>query len=332
MRVLTPTRKPSRPSVSEICQRISNRIPWEERYTDEFYEDILNAGFNSATIEQAFVLAQIVESIGPITLRGAFYRAVSAGIFPDTAEAHYRTAGNIVLKLRRSGCISYSKIVDATRRRLKPGSWSGVGDFLDAVAVSYRLDLWSRQKNYIEFFVEKDAMAGIIEPVTREYDVALNIIRGDISETFVYNIADEWKQIRKPIYSYYLGDHDPSGLRIEKTLVRKLCDYTNQREDFFWCRLAIDKEDFSDPDILGFPIKGDRNSKAWQTKHRDYLAAHGDRCVEVDALAPDEIRRRVREIIESHIDQDEWSRLKLIEEQERETVQQFVLAQKGAAA
>jgi hypothetical protein len=58
------------------------------------------------------------------------------------------------------------------------------------------------------------AMAGIIEPVTIEFDVHLNVIRGQVSETFVWNVAEEWKVIDKPIYAYYLGDHDPAGFKI----------------------------------------------------------------------------------------------------------------------
>lgn len=310
--------------------RVQERLPgWRQHYVDEFYHPILEAGFNSATIAEAFVLAQIVEQVGPITLRGAFYRAVSAGLFPDTGDAHYRKAGNIVLKLRRARCISYSKIVDSTRRQLKPLSWSGMDDFMETVARSYRRDLWSRQEHYIEFFVEKDAMAGIIEPVTHEYDVALNVIRGDVSETFVYNIAEDWKAIGKPIFAYYLGDHDPSGLRIEYTLLEKLVDYSG-RNDCIWERLAITDDDYA-RNPLGFPIKGDRNSKAWQSKNGSYLEKFGDKCVEVDALDPEEIRRRVRETIETHIDQGEWSRLKMIEAEERASIKQFVLPQKGAA-
>src|SRR5205823_11203781 len=176
-------------------------------------------------------------------------------------------------------------IVDSTRRRLKQSSWSGLKDFTEDAANAYRLNLWSRQAHYIEFFVEKDAMAGILQPVTYEYDVHLNVIRGQVSETFVWNIAEEWKEIEKPILAYYLGDHDPSGLKIEVSLKSKLHHFTGK--DFSWQRLAITEDDFKDKGLLGFPVK---RSGSW----REYLARHDDRCVEVDALPPDEIRERVK--------------------------------------
>ena len=56
---------------------------------------------------------------------------------------------------------------------------------------------------------------------------------------------------------------------------------------------------------------------------REYLAKYGNRCVEVDALPPDEIRARVKDAIESHIDAMAWERLQETERLERETFQKI---------
>ena len=301
-----------------------NWIPDDDEY---FYNEIIDAGFNRATIKAAFVLATIIQRHGPISVRSAFYRAVSAKLFPGTHDCHYATAGRIVLKLRRSGCLSYSSIVDSTRRTLKASSWSGLEDFADTVAAAYRRDLWARQKDYLDFFVEKDAMAGILEPIVMQYDVPLRIIRGDISETFCFNIAEEWNRIKKPICVYYLGDHDPSGLRIEQTLRKKMEGFC--RHPFSWKRIGIVDTDFNNPEILGFSIKGDHNSPAWKTRNGAYLEKYGDRCVEIDALEPDVIRQRMRAVIESHIDQAEWRRLQLNETLEKESLRTIVASLKS---
>ena len=260
----------------------------------------------------AFGLAQLALKHQPITVRGLMYRAQAAGLFPSTSHKYYKQTTRIVLRLRRAGLMPYRWIVDSTRRRLKPSSWSGLSDFVDDAAKAYRLDFWSRQSDYVEVFCEKDAMAGVLKPVTNEFDVHLNVIRGQVSETFVWNIAEEWKEIEKPIFAYYLGDHDPSGLAIEASLKAKLALFTGK--EFHWQRLAITSEDFAS-DLLGFPVK---RSGSW----RDYLARYGDRCIEVDALPPGEIRQRVREAIEAHIDYAEWHRLQETERLERETLQQ----------
>lgn len=74
-------------------------------------------------------------------------------------------------------------------------------------------------------FVEKDAMAGVLRPVTHEFDVHLNVIRGNCSETFIWSIAEAWEEIEKPIVVYYLGDHDPNGLDIERDLKERLAGF-----------------------------------------------------------------------------------------------------------
>jgi hypothetical protein len=158
--------------------------------------------------------------------------------------------------------------------------------------------------------------------VTAEFDVHLNIIRGQVSETFAYNVAEEWKRIEKPIYAYYLGDHDPSGLEIEQSLRTKLETFSECR--ISWKRLAVTHDQFRRQDLLGFPVKDTISGR----RRQRYIRSFGNRCVEVDALEPNEIRALVRTAIESHIDQDEWRRLQETERLEKETVRDLVLAPK----
>jgi len=287
--------------------------------TPESYTYVADCGFNRATLLPALVVAQVVTAQHPLTLRGVFYRVVSAGIYPDTSNSYYRQCQQIVLKLRRHGNLPFKWIVDSTRRRLKPSSWSGLADYFDTVEQAYRRDLWARQRDYVEIFCEKDAMAGVIEPVTAEFDVHLNVIRGQVSETFAYNVAEEWRRIEKPIYIYYLGDHDPSGLEIEETLRRKLETFSECR--ISWTRLAVTRDQFRRQDLIGFPVK---NTVSGHRRQR-YIRSFGNRCVEVDALEPNEIRTLVKAAIEGHIDEVEWRALQETERLEKQTVRQLVL-------
>jgi hypothetical protein len=272
-----------------------------------------STNFNTATLWKVFGLGQILSREQPITVRGAMYRAIGI-LIEDSSEPNYDCIKNLILKMRRLGLIPYSYISDSTRRRLKPSSWSGLADFAETVAQAYRKNLWERQSDYIEIFVEKDAMAGVVEPVTDDYDVTLNVIRGNCSETFIYRVAEIWKQIRKPIHVYYLGDHDPNGLKIEEDLYRRLEGFGVVITK--WQRLAITRADFTNPEVIGFPIKKKGHPSTWQP----YVDIYGDRGVEVDALPAIEIRQRVEQAILSHIDQNEWETLQLIEAEERKDV------------
>src|SRR5260221_9686270 len=49
---------------------------------------------------------------------------------------------------------------------------------LNEAADYYRKNLWKDMDCYLEIWVEKDALAGIIYDITRKYDVSLNVARG----------------------------------------------------------------------------------------------------------------------------------------------------------
>jgi hypothetical protein len=265
---------------------------------------------------QEIALVFICAEEQPLTLRRAFYRAVSAGLYLDTSDRYYDSCGERILKLRRLGILPYAWITDSTRRRLKPSSWSGLEDYAETVAKAYRKDLWQRQPDYVEIFVEKDALAGVVEPVSEEYDVCLSPIRGNCSETMIYRVAEIFRAITKPIYCYYLGDHDDNGLKIEKDFLRRLTGFLGSEHSrrLHWQRLAVTEADFRNPDYLGFPVKRKGPAGAWQP----YLTRYGDRCVEVDAIPSQEIRDRVKAAILNHVDDGEWQFLQEQEERERE--------------
>src|SRR5262249_44007178 len=119
-------------------------------------------------------------------------------------------------------------------------------------------------------------------------------------------------RVSKPIFGYYLGDHDPSGCDLERDLKDKVRRYS--RREITWERLGVIATDFAEHNLVRLPIKPkDKRAPA-------FIAAHGPACAEVDALPATELRRRVREAIGRHIDQDRWEDLLRIEQLEREAI------------
>jgi hypothetical protein len=277
---------------------------------------------------------EVLKQEHPMTLRQLYYRLVSAGVLAN-AQAEYKRLGGVMTRLREAGGVPRTWIVDHVRSTLKPSSWSGLADFADTVRQAYRLDFWAGLPHHVEVFVEKDAVAGTVQPVTAEYDIRLRVCRGYCSLSFAGEIADLWAEVEKPIFAYYLGDYDPSGFDLERDLREKLTRYSgrgvwwcagdgpaskvgNGRSDVFWVRLAVTAEDFADFDLVRLPVKEkDRRAKR-------FLEEHGNDCAEVDALPPSELRRRVHEAIETHIDQERWARLQEVERLEQETLQAAV--------
>lgn len=272
----------------------------------------------------------ILKTERPMTLRQLFYRCVSAGLIANS-QKEYDRLGGVMTRLREAGAVPRTWIVDHVRSTLKPSSWSGLQDFGETVRNSYRLDFWASLDHHVEVFVEKDAVAGTIQPVTAEYDVALRVCRGYSSVSFAGEISDEWRRIEKKIYALYLGDFDPSGFDLERDLREKLERYAGKRIHVYdprdpdhdysgftapiiWTRLGVVASDFEAHDLIRLPIKQtDKRAPAFQR-------LHGNDCAEVDAIPPGELRNRVQEAIEEHIDQKRWRRLQKVEQAEQESL------------
>jgi hypothetical protein len=288
---------------------------WEPRLQPEDYEAIATAGFYAKTLPLACVAVDILATLHPLGVRGLMYQLVSTGWVPSTADNYYEQVDRLTIVLRERGVIPFEWIVDELRVRVKPNSWSGLSDFGDTVRDVYRKNFWEHLPTYIEFVVEKAAMAGTLQSVTDAYDVALNPIRGMSSISALHSVAMLWREIDKPIHAYYLGDHDPSGLKIEADAREKLARYSGR--SFTWERLAVLPEDFDIFDLLRLaPKQEDSNLRA-------FLANGYYDCAELDAIPPDALRERVHAAIEQHIPADEWARLQRVEDAERASLQRF---------
>ena len=74
----------------------------------------------------------------------------------------------------------------------KPDTYSTIEEALEASARYYRRSLWVDSEDRVEVWCEKDALAGVLYPVTSEYDVPLMVTRGFSSETFAYEAVAAW--------------------------------------------------------------------------------------------------------------------------------------------
>ena len=77
-----------------------------------------------ATLNELII--DVVEQDYPVSLRGVYYRVVSAG-GDDKTEHAYRAVGRRLLELRRQGEIAYDRISDGTRWVVRPRSYDDLG-------------------------------------------------------------------------------------------------------------------------------------------------------------------------------------------------------------
>jgi hypothetical protein len=188
----------------------------------------------------------------------------------------------------------------------KPRTFSSVSDALKRTAELYRRALWDEQKVYVEVWLEKDALAGVLYPITSEWDVPLMVTRGYPSLSFLYEAAEQIGETDKQTFIYYLGDHDPSGVNIPKVVERDLREMAPDA-DIMFERLAVNLEQIRQLNLPTRPTKtSDSRAKSFKGES-----------VEVDAIPPATLRSLVNAAIVKHIDKRALKILQVAEESER---------------
>lgn len=247
----------------------------------------------------------------PMSVRQVFYQLVSLGVVPKTEAAYKSTVIRLLTAMRREKEIPYNWLADATRWMRKPESHSSLGAMLELSAELYRRDLWLQQDSYVEVWLEKDALAGVVFQATSKWDVPLMVTRGYPSLSFLSSAAEGMPE-DKPCYLYYFGDHDPSGVDISRKTEATLRELAPEVELHFE-RVAILPWQIEEWELPTRPTKRtDTRAKRFKGKS-----------VEVDAIQPDTLRDLVNDCIVGHIGQQALEQTLDAERMERETLEKI---------
>jgi hypothetical protein len=256
---------------------------------------------------------EIISKSKPMIVRQVFYQATVKDIV-EKSEAGYTKVQTDLVQMRRAGVLPYGWLADNTRWQRKPRTFSGIEQALNDTARLYRKALWDDVDAHVEIWLEKDALAGAVLPVTSMYDVPLMVARGYASLSFLHSAAEYINDLAVPVYIYHFGDFDPSGVnageKIEETLNEMAPD-----ADITFKRVAVTAEQIADWNLPTRPTKPtDSRSKKFGSKIS----------VELDAIEPDLLRDLVRQAIERHLPADQFKVLKAAEESERELIRELV--------
>ncbi len=272
----------------------------------------------------------------PMTVRQVFYRLVSIGAIAKSEAEYKQTVCRLLGEMRLDGTIPYGSIADSTRWMRKPQTWNSVEDALRETARLYRRNVWWGLGQYVEVWIEKEALAGVLSDVTSEYAVPLMVTRGYPSLTYLHAAAEaivaQIRQGRAPTI-YYLGDFDPSGVDIRRNVEQRLREFVSEinfsnsfgaffSSDFTFQALAVFEEQ-----IEAYRLQT-RPTKQSDSRSRGF----GNQSVELDAIAPNELRALVREAVESHLPDGALDEVHLAEESERAILTRIAETTAGTAA
>ncbi|MGH3499771.1 MAG: hypothetical protein ACRDQA_02540 [Nocardioidaceae bacterium] len=278
------------------------------------------------------IIAAVAEE-HPVTLRGVYYRVVSAGVVEKT-ELGYRLVGRRLLELRRNRKVPYSHVTDGTRWVTRPTTFTDLDQMLDDAAASYRRALWHQQDDEVQIFTEKDAISGVILPITQQWDVPLGVIRGYCSESFAHNVAasiiNSNVSRSGTTYLYQLGDADPSGVDAWRDFTEKVSAFITEAtaaeldlmQFVRFERLAVTEEQIDEWQLPTRPTKkSDSRAKKFT-----------GRSVEVDAIPAPMLRRLVEDVITEHMDQEQLRITQHVEQEERDIFARMVARKREEVA
>lgn len=263
--------------------------------------------FRRNTLELIAVCKQILEDYASegydLTLRQLYYQLVSRAIIPNK-QAEYQKLGVTINRARLSGLIDWNNIVDRGRHTSSNSHWKHPGDILQSCIDSFMIDKWADQPNYVEVMCEKQALEGVLEPVCSELDIPFSSNKGYSSASFMYRkgktLHRKYNHRNKSLHVLYFGDHDPSGLDMDRDIKERLELFSGAR--IYLYRLALTMDQIEEYDPPPNP------AKLTDTRADAYIAEHGYTSWELDALEPRKLASLVKEKVAELRDDNLWSK------------------------
>jgi len=254
-------------------------------------------------IKEAF---NVLSEYNPMTLRQVYYQLVSKQII-ENKKSEYQRLDNALIVARKEGLIPYEWIEDRTRRPRDIAMWEDLSEFIEDIRYAYRKNIWSRQKNYIVVWVEKEALSEIFRKIVEPYGVTLVVGRGYNSLSIKKELADRFKSMNKSVIILYFGDFDPSGEDIYRDLIDSF--------SFFETRPKIEKIALTREQVEEYHLPFDFTKKT-DARASKFIDKYGDMAVELDALPIQVLQGLIKENIEKYLDAKAFNSVIAEEEQE----------------
>jgi hypothetical protein len=267
-------------------------------------------GLGVKTIEIREAIKVILEEIQPATVRAVCYRLFVQKLIPEMTRLQTDRVGRMLVALREESIIPWQWVVDETRAVERVACWPDFTSHFDDFQAEHALDPWVNQPERVIVVSEKGTVRGTLQPILSDLKVPMLVCHGYSSATAAHDLAVRSRGRDSPLRILYVGDHDPSGTHMsELDLPGRLARYGG---NVTIERVAITREDMSGLPNFSASDKPANPLCSW------YLRTHGDRCVELDAMAPPILRERVRAAVLAHVELDAWAESLAREEDELE--------------
>ena len=251
-----------------------------------------------------------------LTLRQAYYQLVARG-YIENNERSYKNIGSLINDGRLAGLIDWNSITDRTRNLRNRAHWDQPQDVIYSAKYSYLLDKWEGQPNYVEVWVEKDALIDIVGQACRPLDTPHFSCRGYTSQSEMWSAAQRFirQKNREARYIIHLGDHDPSGIDMTRDIQERLEMFG---ADVYVKRVALTMNQVTTYNPPPNP------AKITDSRCGKYIDQYGEESWELDALEPQMLVNLIRNEVTALRDDALYQATCEREAQEKEELQLLV--------
>lgn len=230
-----------------------------------------------------------------LTLRQLYYQFVSKDIIENT-ERSYKRLGSIVNDGRLAGLLDWESITDRTRVSSCINTYMNPREIMDIAARAYRQDVWGSQPSYVEVWVEKEALAEVIQRAANKLYVPWMSCRGYVSQSAMYEASRRFNDNSgRPCHLIHLGDHDPSGIDMTRDIDDRLRTFGSE---VIVTRIALNMEQVREYRPPPNP------AKMTDSRVGSYIKKFGKQSWELDALRPELLEKLITSEIESLMDME----------------------------
>lgn len=280
-------------------------------------------------IEQ--VLMVIAASTYEISVRFIFYRLVGNYGYPKT-ERDYKNLAELLVKARRAQLIPFDAITDSDPA-LAGGAWgySGRADYLHSKkSVSgYSIDPLRGQPYEIELWSEDAGSVPMLAGIAQDYPVTIYSTGGFSSVTVTHSIAQRVLSRHVPTIFLHIGDYDPSGESIFKSMSQDVGAFVSAESGCSWdpnTGQTYNEEDLDEASYDFRPIRvalTEEQTLQWNLetappKKTDSRSRNWEgETVQVQAMTEDQMRDVVTETLDRFYDHDVANEIKAQARRER---------------
>lgn len=278
----------------------------------------------SARVTERITLAQQVlaeyQAAGyTLTIRQLYYQLVARGYIENSQRSYKRIVADMT-KARMAGLVPWTAIEDRTRSTMKPPEWDNHVSILRGAKNSFRLPRWEGQENHVEVFIEKEALSGVFAPLVRELHINITANRGYSSASEMWRHAKRIQGLEadgKEIHILYFGDHDPSGMDMDRDIEERLMTLS-WHTPFTFQRLALTWEQIEEYNPPPNP------AKLTDSRSDGYIDQYGWESWELDALEPQVLAGLVRDAVLELRDEDQYDSVLEVEELMKERIATYI--------